>query len=550
MCTEFGIKINDPPSVEEKWAACGRNMDWLGNTQNALFVPTQAGVQIEAKAPDGTAGIQWETTIGCVIGTVFERKEEAEDSPKNATEGFNNKGLSFSANMLDCTQYPADPPTTDYDRSLGITSLGAWILSQYASVDEVVEVFRKKIDGYQEYTSVHGKVSVEKFQQNNDEKIYLYQDTVFENRWKTPGLHLAIRDAEGKALIVEFLNGKVIGYRSDNYFTDVMTNDPILPLQVRNLANFNHLNNEAATPVEIDGQVIEAVGVMNNQGLPGDASPESRYVRVAEKIRFLPQPKNVKEALTAVMDIADEAKVTKNDAVFARGNRIIADQTIWQTFKTTVFKKDGRRVHKLYYRTNLDAQLKVINLTKLFATDKELKPIRIITSLSQTAVDTTSDFMCETDQNFYDQIAEAVAECRLEDAEALVNRFGSKPNFTKEAYIKKVYKLFAIKHFKDKARIVPFTNVESEDFNPESEEEQQCVKLAHFARTLVEGRIQEAYFNVPDFSTAYRKPAQEDPLLKAALARIIESQTAQNKAALPRIVEAQTAQSSGNCIVS
>ena len=165
-----------------------------------------------------------------------------------------------------------------------------------------------------------------------------------------------------------------------------MTNDPTLPQQIANLAKYNHLYNKTPPPVIIYGEPVILPGAVNMEGLPGDASPEARFVRVAKKILFLQgdlQPKDSNEALTACMDIADAAKVSKEDCfVKVVKGKSVYDQTIYQIFKDSLNAI-------LYFRTNADAALKAINLKELFGGDEELHPLLLHTSDKQTTIDVT-----------------------------------------------------------------------------------------------------------------------------------------------------------------
>lgn len=380
MCTDFGIQITDITSVEEPWAFSGRNMDWLllqklTNQQNAKLVPYAKGEKLSSKAPDNTEGLIWESMINTWAISAYKKD--------TIVDGMNEEGLTFSANMMDCSLYPEDSSPENYSKSLGISQLGLWALTQFACVDELIQAFRSHIDGYFEYSNDNGRAVLTPFKQNPEDKIYIHQGYVLRNCWKTPGLHFAFHDKEGKAFIVEFREGKVIGTTYEKAFVWAMTNDPPLPQHINNLAGYNHLNGGTPPPVEIYGQSINLVGSSNMKGLPDSASPEDRYVRVSKQIQFLPQPKNSNEALTAVMNIADRAKVYQGDASMEKDGKIIQDQTIYQVFRDSMNKI-------MYWRTDTDSQLKHISIVDSFSSGRKLKSLKLNTSTTQTSINMTN----------------------------------------------------------------------------------------------------------------------------------------------------------------
>lgn len=82
------------------------------------------------------------------------------------------------------------------------------------------------------------------------------------------GLHVAMEDSSGDSAIIEFMHGRMQIYhgRSQNY--SVMTNDPALPLQLKNLKRY--------TPFSGD------------EPLPGDTTSMERFVRMTYFLSYMP----------------------------------------------------------------------------------------------------------------------------------------------------------------------------------------------------------------------------------------------------------------------
>jgi len=83
-------------------------------------------------------------------------------------------------------------------------------------------------------------------------------------------LHMIVRDARGNSLIVEWIGGQQLIY--DGPYVDdvgVLTNDPSYPEQVSELANYSEITPEN--------------GLL---GIPGDATYQSRFIRIAKMREF------------------------------------------------------------------------------------------------------------------------------------------------------------------------------------------------------------------------------------------------------------------------
>jgi len=109
------------------------------------------------------------------------------------------------------------------------------------------------------------------------------------------GFHWAIADAHGQSLVLEFQEGKPRIYRNT---VGVMTNDPFFPWQVENLNSYSFLRpalKEEDNVISADASEIldfpanwpPGKNVVpfnmghgyNLGGIPGDASPPSRFVK-------------------------------------------------------------------------------------------------------------------------------------------------------------------------------------------------------------------------------------------------------------------------------
>ena len=103
-------------------------------------------------------------------------------------------------------------------------------------------------------------------------------------------VHLAIEDATGDSAIIEYIHGgKKAVYHSRGY--RIMTNDPSYDQQLANRATYNFDNATRQTPI------------------PGNTDAKDRFIRADYYRQWLPEPKNTREAITAILAIARNVSV-------------------------------------------------------------------------------------------------------------------------------------------------------------------------------------------------------------------------------------------------
>jgi choloylglycine hydrolase len=122
------------------------------------------------------------------------------------------------------------------------------MLSQFATVDEVMEAINT------------GKVRV----------VGLDAESV---------VHYRIGDKSGRQVVLEFVDGKPHFYENT---VGVLTNSPGFPWHLANLNNYVNLIPGSAPNQLLGKQALSPFGGNSGMlGLPGDATPPSRFVRAA-----------------------------------------------------------------------------------------------------------------------------------------------------------------------------------------------------------------------------------------------------------------------------
>lgn len=246
-----------------------------------------------------------------------------------AADGMNEKGLSFEALYLpNLAEYQAATSDKTKD-SLPYYHIGDWILSNFATVDEVKKALP-------EILVVEAKIPGQ-------------GNTILP-------LHFAMYDATGKSIVVEYVAGKLNIY--DNKI-GVMTNCPEYFWHVTNLNNYVNLNPTNPKPVVVKGLTFVATGQGNGMlGLPGDISPPSRFVKmsvfkaVVQPTADGPSTVNLAEHMINNVDIPfGLARAPVND-------NYTSEYTQWTVFKDLTNMK-------FYYKTYYDPSLHMVDMTKV-----------------------------------------------------------------------------------------------------------------------------------------------------------------------------------------
>lgn len=316
-CTDLVITSQDGAVIN------GRSLEFALPLQSQLSVNLR-GKKHTSKAPGNTAGLVWTSQYGYLSIDVL--------GQGIMTDGLNEKGLSVGVLWFPGAEYPHTSKSTG-QRSLVLQDLGSWILGRFSSVAEVKEAL-SEVDIWAEPVPSLG----------------------------IPPIHLAVHDARGNHLVIEFLNGHVSVTENPN---GIMTNFPEIEWQLINLRNYINLTPLNASPMTLGNLNLEPTGQGTGlHGLPGDWTSPSRFVRASLMKAFvIPVPTaslavNLMEHLLNTFDIPlGVVRGSSDPASF--------EQTQWIVIKDLKNKI-------LYYRTYEDLTLRYIDLKKLdFSSGRE-----------------------------------------------------------------------------------------------------------------------------------------------------------------------------------
>ena len=179
-CTDFQIKAKDGAVI------IGRSMEFAMDVKSMIFSQAR-GTKVEGGSPDGKAGFTWTSKYGFIAINTFGLENVVVD-------GINEQGLSFEGLWLPGTKYQ-DVSKSETAQALNSGYLGTWILGNFKSAEEVKQSIRK---------------------------VRIWGSVVPELKM-IPPMHVAVHDAAGNNIVIEFIEGKVNVY--DNPI-GVMTNAP------------------------------------------------------------------------------------------------------------------------------------------------------------------------------------------------------------------------------------------------------------------------------------------------------------------------------------
>lgn len=221
----------------------GRTLEFGFDPQSEILV-FPAGKEITSSLPDKSKGITYTSKYGIVGANGFGFDVHA--------DAINEKGLYVGLHYFPGYASYNQPDPSKYDVSMAAEDYVTWLLANFASVKEV---------------------------KANFDKVFLVENPLKVLGNMSIPAHFVVHDKTGACVVIEPLNKKLIIY--DNP-VGVFTNSPSFDWHVTNLNNYMNLSVINVEPFDFAGQQLRAPGEGSGlRGLPGDATPPSRFVRAA-----------------------------------------------------------------------------------------------------------------------------------------------------------------------------------------------------------------------------------------------------------------------------
>lgn len=332
-CTGLQLKAKDGSVINGRTVEFGINLNLGG-----LMIPRNYA--FKGTLPDGSSGLSYTSKYAAVGGGMF-----AEDV---IADGINEKGLAIGDFYFpDYAEYAKITPENK-NKALSPTEFSNWILTQFATVDEVKQGIKSVVIA-----------------------------PTIPKGWPTlPPLHYIVYDKTGKSIVIEPIKGQLIVY--DNPI-GVFTNSPTFDWHMTNLANYVNLSPINAPPKNVDRLKLQQFGQGSGaHGLPGDFTSPSRFVRSAFFSSTAISVDNAERAVFQAFHILNQFDIPMGSVRNKEGNSIVAELTL----ATVVHDLQNL---KFYFRTYDDQSIKMISLGAFDLNAKSIK--RFNMNGTQTVVD-------------------------------------------------------------------------------------------------------------------------------------------------------------------
>lgn len=311
-CTGITLTAKDNSRV------VARTIEWGGSALHSQYVVVPRGYKQYSYLPEtNRSGMEFTAKYG-YVGLAVEQREFI-------AEGLNETGLS--AGLF---YFPGYGKYEEYNPSLSSSTISdlqlvAWILGNFATVDEIEDAIRK----------IH-VVSIDP---------------------RASTVHWRIADGTGRQLVLEIVEGTPHFYENT---LGVLTNSPGFEWQITNLNNFVNLYPGSAKAKSLDGIVLAPFGSGSGfLGIPGDVTPPSRFVRAAFYQASAPQQNTGEETVLQCFQILNNFDIPIG-VEFAAGQLPvnIPSATQW----TAVSDMTNRII---YYRTMYNSNIRCFDLKRI-----------------------------------------------------------------------------------------------------------------------------------------------------------------------------------------
>ena len=312
-CTDFKLTAKDGTLL------ITRSMEFGQDLQSNLR-SSPRGRLFSTTTPNGKPGLTWTSTYGYIYVDGF--------NVDASFDGMNEAGLTFEYLYLPGeTQYQTIPNGKDA-QVVPYVLFGDWVLGNFKTIDEVKQALN-----------------------------HIYVSTLIIPQLGNAVLpaHASIYDSSGKGIVVEFYNNKINIY--DNI--GVMTNSPKYDWHLSNLRNYVNLSANNPTPITQNGIVYTGTGQGSGAiGLPGDASPPSRFVKIAFMVANVYAAQNASDLVNLATHIINNVDLPSGFIRAVNNGTTVTDTTQWVVFKDIT--------HKIfYYRTYNDLTLRSIEMKQI-----------------------------------------------------------------------------------------------------------------------------------------------------------------------------------------
>jgi choloylglycine hydrolase len=332
---------------EDGTVVYGRTQEW-----SMFDFKTQATVYPEGKSfqgmtPEGKNGISWEAKYGFLSFLLLDRV---------TGDGMNEKGLAAGSYYHEGFAEYAEYDPSLAEKSLAPTNVVNYILSNFASIEEVRRGMQKVRVVPVKDPDIGGVAPV----------------------------HFFVADPSGNSLVIEYRDGTPKIY--DNP-VGVITNNPTFDWHLENLRNYGYLNAESyETKTWGDMEITPMAPGSGLLGLPGDFTSPSRFVRVLV-LREISNPtsgglKTVEQFFRVMDSFNAPSKLGEGQKKPNSKGKPLPSVTQWTVAHDTTDLTT-------YYHTAWNRQIRKIDLSKIDFSKSEVRKIPLDEEQTQNIKDVT-----------------------------------------------------------------------------------------------------------------------------------------------------------------
>lgn len=308
-CTGISLRAKDGSYVQ------ARTIEAADMALESNYVVIPRGHEMQSFTPSGRNGLQFKARYG-VVGMSVVREEFI-------AEGLNEEGLS--AGLFFFPQYGGYERYEPLQnaRTLGDLQVVAWILSSFATIDEVKTALSSvRIVGLDSSAVVH---------------------------WR-------IGERSGRQVVMEIVGGVPHFYENK---VGVITNAPGFEWHLTNLNNYVNLYPGSAPSHRLSDEELRPLGGNSGfLGIPGDATPPSRFVRAAFYRATAPQLATGYDTVLQSFHLLNNFDIPIGIEHKASEVPDLISATQW----TSAIDLTNRKV---YYKTMYNNSIRCIDLAKI-----------------------------------------------------------------------------------------------------------------------------------------------------------------------------------------
>jgi choloylglycine hydrolase len=320
-CTGIRIKTTDGSVI------AARTLEFAVDLGSNVIAIAR-GTESVGTGLDDKPGLRWASKYACLGANGFNLPA--------IVDGLNEKGLAAAIFYFPGYAKYQEIKDADADNTIAPWEVPVYLLGNCATVDEAVQAIRKVRVGA----------------------------VIQKNMGMTPPCHYILHDATGHSAVLEYIAGALIVH--DNPL-GVITNAPAFDWHVTNLRNYVNLTVNNVPPIDIAGIKFGSFGQGSGmQGLPGDFTPPSRFIRAVVFSQSALPVATAREGVLQAFHLLNQFDIPKGVARGVDDGKTMADYTLW----TSASDLTNLRYH---FRTFDNSRIRVIDLKRLNFGGKSIK---------------------------------------------------------------------------------------------------------------------------------------------------------------------------------